>query len=297
MKILITGSNGFLGSNLVSYFMKKNRYEIYCTSRNPLKVRNSNTIYGDLREISFVKNLFEQIKPDVVINTVSLVDLDLCEENPSLAYDLTVKTGRNIAQCASEYNSRLAYISTDHLFDGNKSMYTEKEKTNPVNQYGKMKFEAENVSCKYNEDTIVIRTNFFGWSHINHPDTFGEWVYKSLKSKKAINLFTDYYFTPIEVTYLAEAIEKAIEKDITGVLNIVGSQRCSKYEFGMKLADLAGMDKSLINPCSLNDGIMTLKTKRQQDLSMSSEKYKALFGHSLPDLNENILRFLGNKDR
>lgn len=290
MKILITGSNGFLGSNLVRFFSAKREYEVYETSQHPSYFPElSNFIIGDLLNVTFVDSLFSDIKPDLIINTVSLVNVDLCEENPKLAYELTVLTAKNVAQAAKRHGSRLLYISTDHLFEGNKSMYSEDEKPAPVNVYGKMKVEAELISQEIHSNTVIVRTNFFGWSHSHHTQTFGEWLFSSLKKKISINLYTDYYFTPIEVTYLAEAIETLAASDFIGIINIAGSQRCSKYEFGITMSEVFGLDPSEIHSGKIE--ISTFKAKRQKDLSLSTEKFRRIFGRNLPDLKESLQRF------
>lgn len=290
MKILITGSNGFLGSNLVRFFSAKKEYEVYGTSQHPSYFPElGNFVMGDLLDEAFVNKLFSEIKPDLVINTVSLANVDLCEEDPKLAYELTVRTAKNIAQAARSCGSRLIYISTDHLFKGNRSMYSEDDKPAPVNVYGKMKVEAELVSLQIHSNTVIVRTNFFGWSHSHHPQTFGEWLYNSLRKKTPINLYTDYYFTPIEVTYLAAALETIALSDFTGIINVAGSQRCSKYEFGITMSEIFGLDPSGIHSGII--GISTFKAKRQKDLSLSTEKFRTVFGRKLPDIKESLQKF------
>jgi len=290
MKILITGSNGFLGSNLVRFFSAKQEYEVHKTSQHPSYFPEwSNFIVGDLLDEAFVDSLFSDIKPDLVINTVSLANVDLCEEDPELAYELTVRTAKNVAQAAKRNGSRLIYISTDHLFEGDKPMYSEDDMPAPVNVYGKMKVEAELISRQIHSNTVIVRTNFFGWSHSYHTQTFGEWLYNSLNKKIPINLYTDYYFTPIEVTYLAEALESLALSDFTGIINVAGSQRCSKYEFGITMSEIFSLDPSVIHSGKIE--INTFRAKRQKDLSLSTEKFRRIFGRKLPDIRESLKKF------
>lgn len=294
MKILITGSNGFLGSNLVRFFSTKREYEVYGTSQHPSYFPElRNFIMGDLLDSAFVDSLFSDIKPDIVINTVSLANVDLCEEDPELAYELTVRTAKNVAQAAKRCGSRLIYVSTDHLFQGDRPLYSEDDMPAPVNVYGKMKVEAELISVQIHSNTVIVRTNFFGWSHRHHTQTFGEWLYSSLNKKNPINLYTDYYFTPIEVTYLAEALDILAVSDFTGIINIAGSQRCSKYEFGITMSEVFGLDPSGIHSCKIE--ISTFKAKRQKDLSLSTGKFRRIFCRNLPDLKESIQRFYNNR--
>lgn len=291
IKVLITGSNGLLGSNLVQFFSSKNSYEVFSTSLNSSQFNNF--IPGELLNNDFVKKLTDKVQPQIIINTVGPVNLERCEEEPSYARKIAVDTAVNVARSAKERGARLIHISTDHLFDGKSSMYSEDDAAAPVNIYGKMKLEAEEKMLQLNPEAAIVRTNFYGWSPLSHPPTFGEWIYNSLKTKTPIKLFTDYYFTPIEVTYLAESLEEVARSDFYGIVNIAGSERCSKYEFGMVLSTVFGIDSGCITAGTMEPGVF--KAKRQKDLSLSTEKFKRIFKGKLPGLREGLLRFYKNK--
>lgn len=289
-KILITGSNGFLGSNLVSFFSGQYNCQVITTSRhNPSHSISAAHYQGDLLNCQFVDSLFSDVHPDIVINTVSLVNVDQCNEDPAFAHKITVETAENIAKACVKYNSRLLYISTDHLFDGKKAPYSEDEKPAPVNEYGKKKLEAELISRRFVPDAVIIRTNFFGISPPDHAITFGEWVYKNLRDQNPMNLFTDYYFTPIEVHYLAECLDTIIATDFSGIINVAGSQRCSKYEFGIELAKIGSFDTSRIIASQIAPD--SFKAPRQPDLSLTHQNFERIFHKKLPTLRESLLRF------
>ncbi len=293
-KLLITGSNGFLGSNLVNHFLQ-NDYEVYGSDLQPVSLRGTQISYisGDLTDQKFANELVSKLKPDCVINTVALVDLNICENDATKAYQINVLTAKNIAQATGQKGIRLVHISTDHFFNGSKSYYSEDDIPNPVNNYGKTKLEAEKECLNNNPNTTVIRTNFYGWSSNAHKLTFGEWLYESLYYKKPINLFTDYYFSPIEVTALAEAVELVMKSEFKGVINIAGSERCSKYEFGMALAEIFGLDTSTVSPAKMKPD--SFSVSRQPDLSLSTERFKQTFKKQLPSLRAGLQRFLANK--
>jgi len=224
---------------------------------------------------------------------VGPVNLERCEEEPEYARKIAVNTAVNIARSAKDQGARLIFISTDHLFDGKSSMYSEEDVPAPVNVYGRMKLEAEEKVLQLVPGAAIVRTNFYGWSPPSHPATFGEWVYNSLKNRTPIKLFTNYYFTPIEVTHLAEALEEVARSSFCGIINIAGSERCSKYDFGIALSRVFGLDPSSITAGTMEVG--AFKARRQQDLSISTEKYKRLFKKELPGLREGLLRFYKNK--
>ncbi len=292
IKILITGCNGFLGSHLVSYFSNR-KYTVIGTSLNNRTHHNHlNYIPGDLVDKNFINTLIKKCKPDVVINTVALVDLDLCEVDEEKAFKTNVATAANIASALINHKIHLVHISTDQLFDGKGSFYNEIDKPKPLNVYGFTKLLSEKECLRRHSNTSVIRTNIMGWSPVKHKDTFAEWVYYSLKKNISINMFTDYYFTPIEVTIFANALERVIKHNIRGTFNIAGRERCSKYHFGVELAKSFGFDFSKISPCKVDSH--NFKAKRQGDLSLSTDKFFKVNNFRLPNLSECLTTFKNN---
>lgn len=294
MRLLITGGNGLLGSNLIRHFTVEPAWEVVATSLSrPAELPPVDIIFGDLADPTFVRRLVDETKPDMVINTVALVDIDKCENDPDLAKRVNVATSENLAKAISGTDGRLIHISTDHLFGGDRSFYTEDDRPAPVNNYGRTKLEAETVCLQGHPNTVIVRTNFYGWSPPAHKSTFGEWLYDSLKQKQQINLFTNYYFTPIDIGHLAQAIEVVAKSDFVGILNIAGSQRCSKYEFGAAMAKVFDFDLASVTPSELDLDSFTVS--RQPDLSLDTTKFAHTFDMSLPDLEAGLGLFRDNK--
>jgi len=135
--VLVTGVNGLLGSNLLNTLKEKQYLKIIGTGLNPKSSELSReVIQGDLLDTKFVSDLFAQVKPDAVINTVALPNLEKCERNTEIAHDLNVETAVNVAKAVSRTSCRMVHISTDQLFQGDKAFYTEEDEPNPVNCYG-----------------------------------------------------------------------------------------------------------------------------------------------------------------
>ena len=292
MKLLITGCNGFLGSSLVKYFSKIN-YDIIGTSLSKQTHHQFlHYISGDLSDKGFVNSLMSSFKPDIIINTVALVDLDLCEIQKNNSYKTNVQTAINLSDSLTQ-NIHLIHISSDHLFDGKKSFYTEEDDPQPLNVYATTKFLAERECMIRHPNTTIIRTNIIGWSPPDHKNTFAEWIYYNLKDNLAINMFIDYFFTPIEVNIFSEVLGHIFVSNLRGILNVAGIERCSKYEFGILLAKLLGFDTSLIIPTKMDS--YNFKANRPKDLSLSTNKFSENFNYKLPNLKESLISF--NKNR
>jgi dTDP-4-dehydrorhamnose reductase len=288
-KIIITGCNGFLGSHLVLFFVK-NGYEVYGMDIAD-HTHHENIVYHrvDAAQASDVLNIFQSVKPQMIINTIGLADVDACEEAPVMAHRINVQTAESVARSCAVIGTRLIHISTDHLFLGNNALYTEDALPQPVNVYGETKLEAEKISLRENKNTVAIRTNFYGWNRFGKKVTSAEWIYQKLLCREPITLFTNYYFTPIEVSYFIEALHEVSMSAFTGIIHIAGSQRCSKYEFGQCMAREFGFDVSSLREGLLNAG--SLRVTRPNDMSLSTEKFRTLFRSKLSDLREGMQRF------
>ena len=294
MKLLITGCNGFLGMNLADHFISRG-FEVLGAdlAEGPIDER-IRYLKADLADEREANRVFADLLPEAVINTVALVDLDQCEKDKVLARRVNIKTAENIASLAKKHQARLLHISTDHLFAGNRSFYKEEDEPAPVNNYGRTKLAAEKAVLSEHPEAAVIRTNFYGWSYPGHRPTFAEWLFAGLKNGSPLPLYTDFYFTPIEISFLCEALEEVIGSNSIGVLNVAGTQRCSKYEFGIMMAKLFDLDTSNVRPVTLKD--MELAVKRQTDLSLSTDKFRKRFKTGLPDLKAGLERMLRKAD-
>lgn len=266
-KIYITGVSGLLGGNL-AYVLKDN---FNVVGADIIDVNIENTIV-DIFNLLDKKLLEESIKkhnPQILIHTAAAVNVDKCEEDIEFANDLNNQLTQNIAEICKKQNIKLIYISTDAVFDGQKDkLYCEDDSVNPINIYGKTKLMGENHVFQ-NENNIIMRTNIYGYN-IQDKNSFGEWILYTLLKNESINLFDDIKFSPILVNELAEIIRLAIEKNISGIFHVCGTGRISKYEFGVALKEIFGINNGCINKTNSDD--FKFKAKRSKNMGMSNRK-------------------------
>lgn len=269
-KILVLGSSGMLGNTLVSFLNKE--YSFIGIDKEILKDESQGIKFYQLDLLQFheVKKIILQEKPDIIINVAAIVNLDLCEKNLELASNLHINLSQKIAKISRKMRIKYIYISTDSVFDGEKSIYTEEDAVNPLNNYAKTKFLGEEEAKKA-EDYIIIRTNIYGYSKNQH--SLFKWAYNELKNNHEICGYMNVIFNPVSVLQLSDAIGNLIKKDFRGVINIASNSVISKFEF-LKMIEKKLKKQDLINPSILDD--TSIGIRRPKNTSLTTKKMQTI---------------------
>lgn len=282
--ILLTGGSGLLAVNWL--YSKNNEYIVYL-GLNERKIYPDNCQVIPLNffsEESLMKQI-ETVGPSVVIHTAGLTSVEKCESNPELAFHINVDLSTMIANVTRRLGVRLVHISTDHLFEGNASMLSEEEPRQAINVYGMTKALAETKVEEINPDALIIRTNFYAWG-TSYRKSFSDHIIESLRNDQCISLFDDVYYTPILAGNLINTAHELLERNASGIYNIVSDDRISKYDFGILIAEEFGLDKSYIQRGSLRN--KSNLVKRPFDMSLSNKKVKDLLGRNLGTVKQHV---------
>jgi dTDP-4-dehydrorhamnose reductase len=265
MIIIITGANGMLGSSLCQLYHNKNK--VHALHRDKECFTACSSDYSlDLTDTSKVGNVFNQINPDLVIHCASLTSLESCEKNPDLAISANVLVTENVAKsCSAE--TKLVYISTDQIYGEAADRSEANETLKPLNQYGKTKLLGEKKVQDLCSNYLIVRTNIFGWNVKPDRISSAEWIYNSLRNGQEITLFNDYTFSPIYTMYLGEIIMRLVDMDSTGVINVGSPSTCSKYGFGLQLAEDFVFDESFITKGSIKEHQFSAERSAKLDLN------------------------------
>jgi UDP-4-amino-4,6-dideoxy-N-acetyl-beta-L-altrosamine transaminase/dTDP-4-dehydrorhamnose reductase len=286
-KILITGGSGLLGSNAARIAAKA--FEVYATYNSHIsQIPGCRFVHLDVRDKQQVPSVFEKVKPDLVIHTAGLANVDYCEEHETEAWAINADGTENIAVASKEVGTKLIYISTDSVFDGEKGTYTEEDVPHPLNVYAKTKLEGEKRVQKWLADSIVVRTAFYGWSLHDKP-SLTEWVLNSLRDGKKLKMWTDVFFSPILVNNLIEILIAMYRKNLSGIYHVGGKERCSKYAFGQEVARAFGLDRSCVEPASIAEA--ALKAPRPKDPSLDVTKISKVLDVNLLSVKDGIAWF------
>ncbi len=279
-KILILGSSGILGKNLVKQLKVK-----YKVLHNGIKKRKI-----DLTRLMPLKQILKNSKPDLIINCAAITNLDFCEVNKVQSKRVNVDITNKLffLKKKNNYNFKFIQISTDQMYNGKKKLKSS-ENCKPVsfNEYTKQKLAVEKI-CIRNK-AVVIRLNFFSKEKKN----IFNWVIKSCKLNHRINLFKDIHFNPISVSSLSKIIEKIIPKilkdDIGGIYNLGCKDNISKSNFCIYVINKLNLNYKNYKIVSSNKFI---KTRRPKNMSMNVSKFQKKFKINLPILKNEINNYL-----
>ena len=232
MKILITGSNGMLGHDLIEVL--NDNHDLILTTSKTLDITDKNHV------IEFIS----ENKPDIVINSAAYTNVDGCEENQETAYNINGEGVRNLALGCSKIDCPLVHISTDYVFNGeNTRPWVEDDEIGPISVYGKSKLRGEEAILEILDKFFIIRTAWlYGINGGNFPKTMLELA----KNHSEITVVYDEVGTPTYTPDLAKAISQLIETDYYGIYHITNSGSCSWCEFARYIFELAGKDVNVI---------------------------------------------------
>lgn len=272
-RILITGSNGLLGQNLIQILNGK--YEIFASGIEKQFVLDENKFHYsivDITDLDQCKKIVNDIKPEIIINAASMTNVDECETEKEMCWNINVKGVENLAKAAKRIMALLIHVSSDYVFNGESGPYYEEDRPNPIGYYGKSKLASENVVRMIGVPFAIIRTSVLFGLGSNVKQNFFLWLNNNLKQGKEVNIVTDQYNTPTLVEDLSNGILKLIQRSAYGLFNISGKEYINRFDFAISLADVFGYDKKLINPITTK----SLKQKANRPMKGGLKNDKAI---------------------
>ena len=237
MKILITGSSGMLGADLV---------DLLKASLDPnLEVIEAPHEALDITLEDNVSVFISSHTPDIIVNCAAYTNVDKCETEREAAFNVNALGPKYIAAAAKKCGARLIQISTDFVFDGNgNSPYTEEDQTNPLSEYGRTKLEGERNIQNHSDSYLIVRTSWlFGHNGVNFPAKMLELA----EHNKELSIVTDEIGSPTYTPDLAKALWTLIKQGSEGIINVSNDGCCSRYELAEYIFEAMGY-KIKMNP-------------------------------------------------
>ena len=272
--LLITGSNGLLGGKLV--LAASRAYKVFGLDVHPESlIRHDRLEYsqGDITDRDRVLRQLEAVEPDAVIHTAAYTDVDGCELHFEKAYAVNVTGAEHVAAACKRLGIGMVHLSTDYVFDGMDGPYREEDPPKPLSAYGRMKLDSERLVLSLLPDAVVVRTMVL-FGHLPHVRrNFVTWLKYKLENGERIRVVNDQYGTPTFADDLAKALLAVFEKGLRGLYHAAGSEWLDRHAFALQVADVFGLDGSLISettsdqfkqpaPRPMKSGLKTDKLER-----------------------------------
>lgn len=240
-KILLLGSNGQLGSDIVKIFTKSENINLLPIYRKDLDIEKWKTVYRKLKKYTNI---------DYIINCASYNKTDECENNIKKTFDINSLAVQEIARFCSSRDITLIHISSDYVFDGNKnSPYNEEDTTKGLNVYGLSKLAGEDFAKHYAKKHFIFRvSSLFGIAGSTEKNqNFVEKILKYAKEKKQLKIVADQFMSPTHTLDVARAIKVIIINEIKdyGIYHVCNSGFCSWYEFAKTILEFSSNDANL----------------------------------------------------
>jgi len=290
MKILVTGASGLLGSRLVELAITRG-HEV-CSTYHAHPVTRGNPRRLDLTEEKEVRRCLTEERPEVVIHSAAITDVDFCERNPELAMDVNGSVTGSLAEACFDAGSYLVYVSTDYVFDGKSGLYKESDEPKPINVYGQSKLLGEQRVLQESADFCVARTSvLYGWGREHRPN-FATWLHENLSANRKVTVVTDQYASPTLNTNLARMLIEVAERRIHGILHLAGNTRVSRYEFALMLTKQFGFNENLVTPVKAE--ATQWIARRPFDSSLSVAKAQEILTNKPATLDEALNEFAEN---
>lgn len=222
MKVLVTGSDGQLGSALI-HELKKRNIDFFAANRKNM----------DLDDEIVTKDVIRDFAPDIVYHCAAYTNVEKAELEKELCFKINVFSTKIISQVCSEIGCKFVYISTDFVFDGkNNQPYNPQDNPNPINYYGQTKFQGEQEVTKLLKRYFIIRTS---WVFGEFGNNFVSKMLKLSENQSELKIVSDEYGSPTYTKDLAISLMNLLESNSFGIYHLCNEGHCSRYDFAIEI--------------------------------------------------------------
>lgn len=291
MKILLTGSNGLLGQKLVELIVPMSGFELVATSRGENRLPDGGEACQyqslDVTDKSQVMEVVAAHKPDAIIHTAAMTNVDQCESEQEKCQELNVVAVSNMIDAARASQAFLLHLSTDFIFDGSFGPLDEEALPNPISVYGQSKLDAEQLLINSDIDWAIARTVLvYGLAHDMSRSNIILWVKKSLENHEPIKVVNDQWRTPTLAEDLAMGCFLIVKNRAQGIFNIAGKDFLTPYGMALKTAEFFNLDTSSM--AMADSSTFSQPAKRPPKTGLKIDKAKELLGYQPHSFEEGI---------
>lgn len=282
MNVLITGSNGQLGSALQKVLPKALNARLFFADHSELDITKA-----ELLNRYIVDNDISHI-----VNCAAYTDVDRAEEDKSACTAINSDGVKNLALAADSHGAKVIHISTDYVFDGHSYRpYTESDKVNPTSHYGTSKRAGETALLALAPESIIIRTSW-----LYSPDSQNNFVFRILQKARAgqkIKVVADQIGSPTNACDLAQAIAKILSTPqwFSGIYHYCNAGVCSRYDFAKAIVNIAGLSNVDIEPISTDSNFLSIAAAQRPPFSvLNTSKIRLTYGVKTPHWYDSLTK-------
>ncbi|MCB9261450.1 MAG: SDR family oxidoreductase [Flavobacteriales bacterium] len=288
--VLVTGSNGLLGQKLTDLYLHEKDIKLIATgkgqNRHPEK---EGYLYAemDIADRENVQTVVEKYRPNTIIHTAAMTNVDACELDPTSCQISNVDAVENMVYAANSVDAHLIHLSTDFIFDGLNGPYKEEAIPNPLSIYGQAKLDAENIITSNCKNWAIARTVLvYGLVADMSRSNIVLWAKESLENHKKINVVDDQFRTPTLAEDLAMGCHLIERQKAQGIFNISGKDFMSIFELVQRVANHYGL--SMENVSKINSKTLNQPAKRPPITGFDLSKSKTVLGYEPHSFDQGI---------
>jgi dTDP-4-dehydrorhamnose reductase len=288
VRVVVIGCHGRLGAAISRQVSGK--FEVFGVGRQPdTWLPNGRFFYyrQDASDRKALLQLLKRLRPHWVINTTGFSDVDGCEDARGLAHQINVQLLQNIILATKRVGASLMHISSDQIFDGTKiGFYTEQDRPNPLNFYGRTQWIAENIIRASGMNWSIIRTSTLCTRNSDAgPTNLVGWLEERFSRSQPVEMPTDEFRNPTCVENLAGNIWKLLRVECNGVYHLAGRSSISLYDFSRRIAMELGYDPELVRPRGYRAAV---RARRPKNCALSTIKAETDFNANLYAIDDTV---------
>jgi dTDP-4-dehydrorhamnose reductase len=245
-----------LGQKLIKNLttIRKGQYEVLATSQGEdrvSKLNGYNYLSLDITNVEEIDSVFDNFKPDVVINTAAMTNVDVCEVEKQKCTQLNVDAVKYLIKASKKHSSHLIHLSTDFVFDGKDGPYKETDEPQPLSYYGQSKLDSERLLEKSEIKWSNVRTIIvYGVAEAMSRTNIVLWAKQALEKGDPLSIVNDQFRSPTLAEDLAEGCLLIADQGKEGTYHISGKDQMSIVELVKRVAAYFKLDATEINEVS-----------------------------------------------
>lgn len=293
MKILITGANGMLATQVITD-LKRGYTELGKIPQNFIgaEILTTDVDALDITQKDACEKYMAENRPDIVINCAAYTNVDGCESHQDDAFKVNAIGSRNLAIACENVGAKLVHVSTDYVFEGNEpTPRREYDIPHPISVYGKTKFAGEEFVKQYCKKSFIVRT---AWLYGYNGKNFVKTMVRLCNERGGASVVNDQHGNPTNAADLSHHLLKIADSEEYGTYHCTGNGECTWFEFAQEIARLAGFEGAM-KPCTSDE--FPTPTKRPEYSALDNMMLRVTVGDEMRDWKDALAAYFENQDK